>query len=485
MRKPCLLSAGLLVVISTSLWSQESLSLGEMARRLRAEKVEQPSSAQSRTTIPGSSLPPTVSTSSDAAAIRSQQQIEQFNIQIQKLLKEERFEELDRIADAERSTKERFPGGGWKLYGLYAELSKVPEGDESEWNATFSRLNRWISAKPESVTPRIALADLYLSYAWSARGKRYTDTVSDSGARLFQERTQQARDILDHAATLKEKCPHWYWVMQTVALAQGWSRPEAESLLQQAMAFEPDYYYFYQSHARYLLPKWYGEEGDSEAFANAIADKIGGTSGDIAYYKLVRDMVCDCSEQLAPQKVSWLRVKRGYALNQQAYGTSLHELNAFARTAIRFADADIADKLFTLIGENWDDTVWSSRRYFDECRSWAKDEIAERKSALNRISSAVEASLKTPQGKAYDMTIGKEFGQGFASVMGDCVKRAGDDLQDFTLYLQIGANGKVGAVVPIPATIVNACLAPKLYATTFSVPPEPAYWVRITMTIKP
>src|ERR1700693_929779 len=41
---------------------------------------------------------------------------------IARMLKEEKFEELDCLADQVRSAKERFPGGMWKIHLLYAGL---------------------------------------------------------------------------------------------------------------------------------------------------------------------------------------------------------------------------------------------------------------------------------------------------------------------------------------------------------------------------
>jgi len=81
------------------------------------------------------------------------------------------------------------------------------------------------------------------------------------------------------AAGLKAKCPHWYVVLQSVARTQGWEKAHVRALFEKAVSFEPDYYHYYREYALYLLPKWYGEEGEAEAFAEEVSTRVGGKQG--------------------------------------------------------------------------------------------------------------------------------------------------------------------------------------------------------------
>jgi hypothetical protein len=69
------------------------------------------------------------------------------------------------------------------------------------------------NARPQSVTARVALARAYLNYAYDARGEGNAGTVSDSGWKLFAERTAEGKRILDEASALPTKCPEWYIAM--------------------------------------------------------------------------------------------------------------------------------------------------------------------------------------------------------------------------------------------------------------------------------
>src|SRR5205085_5345050 len=97
-----------------------------------------------------------------------------FKAAIRDLFADQKFAELDCIADAARASKARFAGGRWKLNVLYWALSE-PQGHatEEDWSAHLDTLNHWVSARPESVTARVALANAYSQYAWNARGSDY------------------------------------------------------------------------------------------------------------------------------------------------------------------------------------------------------------------------------------------------------------------------------------------------------------------------
>jgi hypothetical protein len=197
-----------------------------------------------------------------------------------RILKEKKFVELDCLADHARSGKERLPGGLWKIHLLYQGLRQpVPypvHATQEDWTNLLQRLQQWVKARPDSITARVALAQAYLDYAHDARGSGYSSTVSESGWKLFEERTAEANRVLKEASALATKCPEWYVAMQMVSVDEGWSATEARALFEEANKFEPEYYTYARDLAYYLLPKWSGEPGDTEKFVQEIADRIGG-----------------------------------------------------------------------------------------------------------------------------------------------------------------------------------------------------------------
>jgi len=320
--------------------------------------------------LPLASLQGATASADNEAAESDSQPARAFRITVRHLFDDEKFEQLEAIAAKARSQKERFLGGAWKLNVFYNTIQGPGSltATDAVWNAHMERLQRWIEAKPESITPRVALAQAYLRFAWKARGKGYGDTVTSNGWKLFGERVQQARETLEKAEAVSTKDAQWYRNMQTVALAQGWDRGQTDDLLQKASDLEPNYFYFYTAHANYLLPKWYGKPGDAEIFAQTIADHLGGPEGNLVYFEIaLLDNCCKAKEQMP--NLSWDRVKQGFTALEQLYGGTNHELNAIAFMAVRQKDSQFSQQIFARIGDNWDEEVWGGKVKFDKSKA--------------------------------------------------------------------------------------------------------------------
>jgi hypothetical protein len=248
------------------------------------------------------------------------------------------------------------------------------DANDSEWTEHIDRLKQWTVISPTSVTARIALANAYLEYAWHARGSGYASSVRESDWQLFGERMQMAATTLVDADSLQEKCPEWFHSMMNVALGVGWSPEIAHGIVEKSREFEPAYYYPYRDLANFLLPKWYGEEGDSEKFATQIADKIGGKLGDAMYAEIAPSLYCGCANEPLGH-MDFDRIARGYAADEELYGVSLEKLNKLAYIAIVTNHMDVAKKTFARLGDNWDKATWKVKRSFDVSKQHANGEL--------------------------------------------------------------------------------------------------------------
>jgi hypothetical protein len=302
----------------------------------------------------------------------------EYKSPIKQYFSEGNYDQLEKTIKEAREGKGRVLGGTWRVLEFYFAIHETFLGanpDESDWKMSFDSLNKWIAAKPESVAARISLAQAYMGYAWRARGGGYASTVTDKGWDLFRERVGLASATLVEAARLKEKCPYWYEEMQTVALAQGWEKSQTRELMDQAVAFEPDYYHFYREHANSLQTKWYGDEGELESFAEEVSNRVGGEKGDILYFEITSLKACQCdAEKDAMQNMSWPRIKLGYAALGQMYGVSSLKRNRFASMAIKAGDKEAARTEFAVIGTAWDKEVWKNNSEFENAKNWALSE---------------------------------------------------------------------------------------------------------------
>ena len=312
---------------------------------------------------------------SAAQAERTNEEEDEYKRHVKSLFNSWDFAGLDKEAREDRATKSRLVGGEWKLYRFYDAVSEPTSGatGEMDWVNHLEALRQWEAKEPNSVTPRIALAQAMVNYAWNARGVSTAYKVSDQSWKLFGERLELAARTLLEAAKMQEKCPHWFSVMQIVALGEGWDRNQARELLERAASFEPDYDRYYRNYAYYMLPKWYGEEGDSESVANEFAKSLGGEHGQFVYFQIARDIICTCEADKPPmpKDLSWPKLQAGFDANERLYGVSNIELNDYALMAYSANDKATAQQIFSRIGDDWSQPTWWNEEIFKDAKAWA------------------------------------------------------------------------------------------------------------------
>lgn len=419
---------------------------------------------------------PAVDTATDLHALQTYQR------GLRTLLERQDFDALDCIANDARLHKTRFSGGLWKLHTIYAAL-EVPEGHltEPDWEQHLSRLDKWAAARPESITARVALAGAYVAYAWAARGDGYSDSVTNNGWNLFSQRLAKARSILADAWNLSTRCPEWFVVLQSIAQGQAWDATEEIELFQQAVSFEPQYYYYYRLYAHYLLPQWYGEQGDAAKFAEESANHVGGRQGDILYFQIAVDLVCTCQD---PEvlRMSWERIQKGFAALEVSSGPSPHNLNPFALMATRFNDPVAANETIKRIGDNWDPDVWGSEKYFERTKEWATNvgPLEERSRAVMREAEANEAAAG---GSAYKSLVEAQFAQ----LVHTCLQQPNADTTKFVFMLML-AKGGIPQNGWFPTTTgMTECIMKQLITAQvkndaiFPAPPKDSYWLKLEM----
>lgn len=305
--------------------------------------------------------------------IRNDRPFADFEREILSDLQNENFAALEEKANNARETKERFTGGYWKLSILYTAITEpYSDGAETDemWTTLLDKLKKWKQQMPESITARVALGKAYLHYGWFARGSGYSKTVTDQDWHTTQDRVKLAYDELMDAQKLRAKCPQWFETMLYIAMAQSWSDEEYDALLTDAVNFEPDYYYFYYDVGMKSLPRWGGHKGDWEKFAAAIL-KLDSKEKNIIYFLYVSQMVDRYyNEWLDRESISWDTAKKGYKELEAAYGVDKQRLNQYSLLASINEDMPEAYNSFVKIGDDWDDEVYSEKR-FNEIKTWA------------------------------------------------------------------------------------------------------------------
>lgn len=297
-----------------------------------------------------------------------------YEARIRVMLSEGLFDQLDKEAQLARVTDTRYPGDVWKISFFYAALSAPPEEETSSdaaWQALFGSLKKWTKSRPDSAAARLATAWTYVNYAWHARGSGYANTVGNHSWDAFEEGIASAKSVLLEASTLKEKCVEWYEVMFNVALGEGWDKAQTRELIEQGIAFEPGYHEFYTDYARFILPKWYGQKGEAQAYAEEVSHKVGGLEGSILYYEIATVVACQCED--FPDWMDglyWPKLKQSFEDFDKTYGATKLSQNRIAYMAYTAGDKARAREAFQIVSAR-DYRVWKSEQSFQTARLWA------------------------------------------------------------------------------------------------------------------
>jgi hypothetical protein len=304
---------------------------------------------------------------------------------------------------------------------------------------------------------------------------------------LFEERTALAKRILEEASTLPTKCPEWYVDMLLIARNQGWDTAQARALFEEAFQVEPGYYYDARVLANYLLPKWSGQEGDTEKFTQDVADRVGGEKGDILYFEVASAdyVICSCTDS---PKLSWERIERGFEASEKQNGVSMLNLNRIAFLASHFGKTDpiVAEKVLARIGDRWDGETWENQEDFEGAKMWAA-QLAPFARQLHEMEAAADANMKTPAGPRYKASFEKTY----RALVQECVRTDGTAVDkwdgSFEALTRVGTEGAVEDSKIYSRGPVVTCLHNKLRglqqtkANTFPPPPQASYWVRLDL----
>ena len=309
-----------------------------------------------------------------ASTEKPDQPDEAYSAHIRNILVQEDFAQLEKIAQQNRAEKGRLLGGIWKIYAFYTGTgwpASGPNPTESDFRLHAATLKKWIAAYPNSTAARLSLAHQYLDAGWHSRGTGLANTVSSSQWDALEEGTSKAKAILLEIASFKDKDPMWYQAMLEIAQSEGWEKAQVRELFDQAVAFEPGFYHYYRVYANFLLPQWYGESGEVEAFAVEIANRVPEPDGSILYFHILSALDCYCKASIAALRtVDYAKIRQGYLNNVRLYGVTNLTANRFAFVASILNDKASAHDAFASV-EKMDDDTWHNPPAFEQFRTWA------------------------------------------------------------------------------------------------------------------
>jgi hypothetical protein len=107
----------------------------------------------------------------------------------------------------------------------------------------------------------------------------------------------------------------------------------------------------------------------------------------------------------------------------------------------------------------------------------------DKATSLSDAQAAIEANLRTPEGKAFDDRMGKELVDKHLAPIHQCKQSAGGDLASFWILLKLDKDGAAQEILLYPTTKLGACAREALITDKLLPPPRPGYWVGIYMKL--
>jgi hypothetical protein len=300
-----------------------------------------------------------------------QELIRAFNLETRSVYNDRKFDQLEQRAASLRAAKETFGNGSWKIFQFYQSFHCGDDEPDTLWQLHDRIHQEWIAAKPESVTAKIAYADFLADYAWRARGTSYANKVTQDGWKVFGERLAAAGEVLKEATKLPDKDPMLARVFMTVALGQGWPKPVYDTLLEKARAGEPTFFSYEIARAYSLLPRWYGEPGEWEAFADEAAARPNGLGLEI-YARIVMEQRRYHDNVFGETKASWPKTREGLEILRKKYPEAVEFVNATALLAALAKDRELSKQMFDQLGDTYVVSFWRKPERFARFRDWAR-----------------------------------------------------------------------------------------------------------------
>jgi len=284
------------------------------------------------------------------------------------------FVTLEARAAEYRVQQSRTPSGKWKLSLFYGSLRSAiitETEDAGAWDQIQHRVDAWRRLYPSSPAACIADAEVSMRHAWSIRGSGYADEVQSSAWAPFHETVAAADRKLDACRSFGRNDPYWYDLkLEAARLADdmaGMRRIAGEAFSR--FPYFTQNYYDYAYFA--LLPKWGGDLGQIEPFADQAVRrtrKLEGASLYARIYWTLRAEMLQSEDPAAYDKlIAWDKVRAGMADVVALYPDQWN-IEHFAAFACMQQDYPTAQRYLDMMSGPLVKDAWTSPEQLAACR---------------------------------------------------------------------------------------------------------------------
>jgi hypothetical protein len=295
--------------------------------------------------------------------------IDVFQKRVRQDFIDENFSELEAIASQAIDRKEVFGDGTWKITRLEGAVDFYGQAPDEKWSQWEQKYYRWTDKFPGSVTAKASQVEFLCGFAWHARGTGWAKDVTPEAWELFKNRMAQAYIVYMTAEKLPQKSPGLFWAAFPIALGQSWPVAEVVKAFARDREAEPTFWENDGAMANFLLPRWYGANGDWERFAKQVSMLKGGLGTEEYAWTVWSVYAYYPKGVFAETAAEWPLVQDGYRRILKQYPRSNQLLNQYAALAVQAGDRATAREEFDAMHGVADPQVFT-QKWLNGCLEW-------------------------------------------------------------------------------------------------------------------
>ena len=196
----------------------------------------------------------------------------------------------------------------------------------------------------------------------------------------MDERMSKGFEWLRKAQKLlgKQDDPAFYAITLHSFLGANVDRKTYEGIFEKGIQNAPDYSALYEYKAYYLLPRWYGQNGEWESFARTISKRkdIAGSAEIFARAALYLREIGYFYDEFSGEKQSWEELKSSFHELESNHPNSTELKNIFCLMSAKMCDYKEAREQAKILDGKVDLSVWNSKTNFLNAIDWMQQDDA-------------------------------------------------------------------------------------------------------------
>lgn len=257
----------------------------------------------------------------DATLLPSEEAFKNDDAVWRELLRKGDFSALEKIGNELRTTRSRYRNGRQRLWRyVFSILTENPnEMTKEDFARAFKQLEGWLEVHPRSVNARLMKATLWSHYGWTVRGGRTVDQTTPEQLETFADASAKASATLDEIANITNDFDVGYRRIR-IEVSKGLGlKPDLE-LVYDGLKEDPRCLELVTSMSSCLLLRWFGEEGELEAFADEVARRTNADCGDMLYAEVAVSIMGYFGDgTLDAHPLKWKRIQQGFRDFERLY----------------------------------------------------------------------------------------------------------------------------------------------------------------------